>query len=148
MSAPMLFVRAGAHRCALPVSAVVETMRPLPIRPLAGLPACVRGVAVVRGKPLPVVDLGCLIGGAPTEIGRLVTVRANDRTLSLAVTHVRGVGALDPAALSALPSLLGAAAAQALGAEAGELLQVLDGARLLTEDLERAIDEAIQEARP
>src|SRR5579864_4751234 len=59
---PTLFVRAGAHMCALALSNVAEIMRPLPIAPLAGAPEIVRGLSVIRGAPVPVVDLGRLLG--------------------------------------------------------------------------------------
>ena len=52
-----VLVQAGLHLCALPLGAVIETLRPLPLRPLAGAPAGVLGVAVVRGSPVPVIDL-------------------------------------------------------------------------------------------
>ncbi|MFL5302954.1 MAG: chemotaxis protein CheW, partial [Anaeromyxobacteraceae bacterium] len=56
----VLLVRAGSRLCALPLACVVETLRPLHTSPLAGTPACVSGVAVVRGAPTPVVDLDAL----------------------------------------------------------------------------------------
>jgi purine-binding chemotaxis protein CheW len=144
----VLFLQAGAHGCALPVREVIETMRPLPIAPLAGQPAWVCGLALVRGAPLPVVDLGCLIGGTPSSaVTRLVTVRAGDRQLALAVTHVAGVGTLPTGTMSALPALLGDTSAQALGAHAGELVQLLACARLLPEGAHQALDAAIGEAR-
>ena len=54
---PVLIVMAGARACAIPLDYVAETMRPLPIEPVAGTPGFVRGVSVIRGAPTPVVDL-------------------------------------------------------------------------------------------
>ena len=59
-----LVFRAGSMLCALRLADVIETMRPLGTRPLAGTPAFVRGVSIVRGVPTPVVDVARLLGGA------------------------------------------------------------------------------------
>src|SRR5205809_310773 len=53
-------VRSGA--CALPLMHVIETMRPLPIEPMACALSFVRGISIIRGAPTPVVDLGALLG--------------------------------------------------------------------------------------
>ena len=53
---PVLVVMVGARACAIPLDHVAETMRPLPIEPVAGTPGFVRGVSVIRGAPTPVVD--------------------------------------------------------------------------------------------
>ena len=67
-------------------------MRPLPITPMSGLPSFVPGIAVVRGRPTPVVDLGLLLGSRvdlpPT---RFVTLRLATRWLAVAVSSVRGI---------------------------------------------------------
>lgn len=52
-----LLVRFAAHTCALDLAQVVEIMRPLPIERVAGAPDLVRGLAVIRGVPVPVVGL-------------------------------------------------------------------------------------------
>ncbi len=58
---PVLVVMVGARACAFPLHHVAETMRPLPIEPVAGTPSFVRGVSVIRGMPTPVVDLKALL---------------------------------------------------------------------------------------
>src|ERR1039458_3558579 len=90
----MLLCRVHGRRCALPLEHVVETMRPLPIGPLAGAPPGVSGLAVIRGAPVPVVDLSRLFSSdvgyievAPT---RFVTVRVGQRVVALAVDRVEG----------------------------------------------------------
>lgn len=91
MSGPSLLFRAGSLLCALPLEDVVETMRPLPVRPLAGLPAFVRGLSVLRGVPLPVVDAAALLGGETAAATRFVSVRGGRGGLALATGEVLGV---------------------------------------------------------
>jgi hypothetical protein len=52
-----LISRVQSRLCALALESVLETMRPLPIEPLAGVPEFVRGLPVIRGTPLPVIAL-------------------------------------------------------------------------------------------
>jgi purine-binding chemotaxis protein CheW len=59
-----LLCRVRERLCALPLAHVVETMRPLPIEPLGGMPGFVQGIAIIRGAPVPVVDAGALLGSA------------------------------------------------------------------------------------
>jgi purine-binding chemotaxis protein CheW len=133
LEGPVLLARARGRMCALPLACVVETMRPLPVTPLAGAPAFVRGLAVIRGEAVPVVDLAALLfGPAVEEPTRFVTLRVGDRRVALATGEVVGVRAL-PTAGAPLPPLLdgSTAALAALGRLDGALLLVLEGARLL-----------------
>ena len=57
-----LIFRVLDRLCALSLGHVVETMRPLPIEPLAAAPHFVLGLATIRGSQVPVVDAGRLIG--------------------------------------------------------------------------------------
>lgn len=131
-----LVFRVGPRRCALPVAHVVETMRPLPVAGVAGVPPAVLGVAVIRGAPAPVVDLAQVMAvtdaGAP---GRFVLVRVGGRRAALAVTEVLGVYALDAAVFEALSPLLRdeAGAVSAIGVHDREILSMLDGARVVPE---------------
>ena len=58
---------------------------------IAGAPPYVRGLCIIRGTPVPVVDAGLLISNQATQSGRLVTIRAGDRTIALQVEAVLGV---------------------------------------------------------
>ena len=101
-----LIFRTGAHVCALPVSKLVETLRPVPVKPLAGVPAAVRGVAIVRGAPVPVLDLAALLGGEGS-CSRFVIVRTGEEhRIALAVDEVLGIRSIDPTLWSELPPLL------------------------------------------
>ena len=123
--------------CALPITAVVETMRPLPLQRVETAPPIVAGLAMIRGVPTPVIDTARLLGTAPaTETGRFVTVAVGDRQVALAVTSVVGLRAVAGAELSALPPLLAGAetsAVAAIGALDRELLLLLRGVRLVPE---------------
>lgn len=138
----VLLVRAGGRACGLPIASVGETMRPLPVRSVAGTPPFVRGVAIVRGEPVPVLDLGVLLTGAPEENPtRFVVVRAGGRHAALAVAAVLGVARLDGATPGALPLVRDACggALESLRALDGDLLVVLGAARLVPEEASAAL---------
>ena len=88
-----------------PIALVVEAMRPLPVEPFAGARGAVRGLSVVRGTAIPVVDLGLLLGGAPVDLssGRFVTLRLGERRIALLVGGVLELRALDLNQLDSLP---------------------------------------------
>jgi purine-binding chemotaxis protein CheW len=140
----VLVVRAGERLCALPIGSVVETMRPLPVTSLAGAPPYVRGVAIVRGEPVPVVDLAALVGagGAPGAPARFVSVRAGGRAAALAVAGVVGVTRLEPEGERRMPLLADACAGtlSALRTRDDDLLLVLGAARLVPEDATAAAE--------
>ncbi len=132
---PLLMCRVHSRVCGLPLEHVGETMRPLPVEPIAGAPDFVRGLAVVRGIAIPVVDAARLLGGAGAEPERFVIVRAVERRVALAVDGVIGVRRVAAADLHALPPLLGDEATggivAAIGTLDAALLLVLRGARLV-----------------
>lgn len=126
------------HTCALPLDAVIETMRPLPIEEMKGAPPAVLGMAVVRGEPVPVVDGRQLFGASRCDALRWITVRAGPRVVALAVDAVIGVRTIDRAALAELPPLVRSAAdgaVQAIGAADAELMLLLEAARLVPDEL-------------
>ncbi len=76
----VLLCRVRSWFCALPVVHVEETMRPLPIGPLAGAPDFVAGLSIIRGRPTPVVDTGALLGARDAATPRrLVVLRLGER---------------------------------------------------------------------
>jgi purine-binding chemotaxis protein CheW len=138
----VLLVRAGGRVCALRVDAVIETMRPLPVSPLADVPRFVAGVAVVRGEPVPVIALGAFLGdveAAPPS--RFVTVRAGATTAALAVDAVEGLAPLRADDAARLPAVADACAGaiEALGARDADLVVVLRAARLVPDEVRRAL---------
>ena len=55
--------------CALPLVHVLEVMRPLPLEKVEPAPAFLLGLAVIRGEPLPVVDVAALLPGDDVSYG-------------------------------------------------------------------------------
>ncbi|HMN85427.1 MAG TPA: chemotaxis protein CheW [Bauldia sp.] len=131
-----LVCRLPATLCALPIEAVVETLRPLPVERVAGAPDFVLGLSVIRGEPTAVVDLSLLLSGHGGTPRRFVVVRAGERRVAIAVDDVDGIRRLDRDRLATLPPLLREAAADRIalvGSLDADLLVTLDGARLVTE---------------
>ncbi|WP_434382001.1 chemotaxis protein CheW [Melittangium boletus] len=137
-----LMVRARAWMCALPLEEVEETMRPLPVRPVASAPVFVRGVSVVRGQSAPVVSLAALLDGEGAagsgDTARFVSLKATGGRVALEVDAVLGLRWLDEATLGDVPPLLRASAhghLDYLGALDGQLMAVLDAAHLVPPDV-------------
>ena len=124
--------------CAIPVEHVEETMRPLPVESIAGVPVFVRGLAVVRGVPTPVVDAASLLSGVASHPTRFVTVRTGTRRVVLAVDAVVGIIEIPPDAVDVLPPLFqsnGLDAISAIGVLDADLLLVLRSTRLVPDDV-------------
>lgn len=144
-SEAFLLFRAGDARCALPLDAVVETMRPLPVRRIDGTPSWVLGVTGIRGIPTPVVDAVTLVGASPENgaankpaAARFVTVTVGDRQVALAVTEISGIRSIAAESLQVLPALLDGAQGEtvaAVGTLDAELLLVLRGGHLVPPSL-------------
>ncbi|MEO7036751.1 MAG: chemotaxis protein CheW [Polyangiaceae bacterium] len=132
-----LLCQVGSLVCGLPLEHIIETLRPLPLLPFDGMPPFVSGLSVIRGAPVPVVDLGRLLGNEQSATrGRWVLARTQDRRVALAVEQVIGVRTLSTPSLSALPPLLGEASAEfvsRVGALDVRLLVVLESGRVLPE---------------
>jgi purine-binding chemotaxis protein CheW len=107
---PVLLVGVSHSICALPLEHVIETMRPLPLQPVASAPFYVCGASIVRGIPTPVVDLGIVLGKAGGAIGRFVALRLGDKQVVVSVEAVLGVQRLDESKIENLPPLLQEAA--------------------------------------
>jgi purine-binding chemotaxis protein CheW len=124
-----LVFRAGQLLCALRLDEVIETLRPLGTQPLAGTPAFVRGISVLRGVPTPVIDVARLLGGGQIEAERYVAVHTERGAVALATGPVLGIRDVDTNAAGGHPALLGArsghlvAGVGTIGAEPLLLLQ-------------------------
>jgi len=146
-----LVLKASGLFVALPVESAMETMRPLPIDALAGMPPYVLGLSRIRGQAVPVVHLAVLLGAtssAPVE--RFVTVDAGGRRVALAADAVVGIRELGAAALGELPPLLGTVQAdlvEALGVLDEGLLVVLRAARILPPDVWKRVQAATAQAQ-
>jgi len=144
-----LLFRVRTRLCAMPLAHVLETMRPLPVEAMSGGPPCVRGLAIIRGTPVPVIDVAELLreervrGEAPSPepSARFVTVKVAGRTIAIAVDAVVGVRSLALDSFGELPPLLRDAETDlvgSIGALDAELLLVLRSARLLPPGLQAA----------
>jgi purine-binding chemotaxis protein CheW len=145
-----LLCRVGSRIAALDVRDVRETMRPLPIEPLAGAPTFVLGLAIVRGFPMPVIDADRLLGSSASSStpvispspARFVSLKLGARDAALAVDAVLEIRALPAAMLANIPPLLGEAGAAlvaVIGALDAQLLLVLQTARLVPDSVWNAI---------
>ncbi|WP_432972252.1 chemotaxis protein CheW [Dactylosporangium sp. CA-233914] len=122
----------GRVLCALPLADVVETVRPLPVQPLAAGGGVVLGVAVIRGAAVPVVDTAALLGDPGAEPVRFITVQTPGGVVAFATGAVVGVRAIAPPSNGAPPG--GGALVEAVG--------VLDGQPLLFLRPEVALEHA------
>ncbi len=132
----------GEERLALPMSAVREIVRPLPLVPVPRAPGFVLGLANLRGRVLPVLDLRRLVGAAPREPDEATRVLVLEWRGSRLGLVVDAVWRVLEAAADALETARGAAAALATDVLAGvvrdgaEVVQVLDLKALLDGRLE------------
>jgi purine-binding chemotaxis protein CheW len=138
-----LLCRVETRLCALPLDNVVETMRPLPIEPVAGAPDFVLGLSVVRGAPVPIVDVERLLGGKSVNPARFVMLKVGERCVGLAVESAVGIRQIGAASLQDLPPLLRNAEADAvstIGTLDSELLVVLQAVRIVPEAFFAALE--------
>ena len=118
MEATHLLVRAGEYVCALPLSAVRQVLRSLPLHPLPGSAPELKGLAELAGDPLPVLDLARLArapqGANPTFPVTVVAWAGPPESREL-------VGLAADAALdvAALPAAAVVAAAPGSGGDGG-----------------------------
>lgn len=115
-------------------------MRPLPVTRMLGTPRFVRGVSIIRGEPVPVVDLRLLLENDERSAAgdRFVTITTGERRAALAVDTVVGLRDLDPTLTQELPPLLhniDADLIEAIGRSDAQLLLVLRATRLVPEEV-------------
>jgi purine-binding chemotaxis protein CheW len=111
-----LLCRAGKHLCAIPLEHVIEILRVLRIEMVSGAPRYVRGLCIIRGAAVPVVDTGLLVGDQATKSERLVTIRTGSRAIALAAETVLGIRVIGTETFNALPPLLRDAASETIAA--------------------------------
>ncbi len=137
-----LVCRADARLFALRAADVIETMRPLPLEPVTDVPPFVSGLSIIRGTPVPVVDLAALFGAAQSHPARLITLRIEARTVALAVDAVIGLRTIPAQSLQDLPPLLrdgNGERISALGTLDAQLLLLLQSGRLIPETVWAAL---------
>jgi purine-binding chemotaxis protein CheW len=133
-----LVFRAGSLLCALRLDEVIETMRPLAVRPLAGTPAYVRGVTIMRGVPTPVIDVARLLGGEQAEVARFVAVRTERGPVAFATGTVLGIRPTTADASSRQMTLIGGASGSlvaGVGTLDAEPLLLLQSMRVVPDEV-------------
>jgi len=133
-----LVVGVKGRLCAVPLTHVIEIMRPLSVEPISDIPSFVQGISIIRGIPTPVVDLGALLGMPNGVADRFVTLRVGERQVALSVDSVLGVRELDLSKIGELPPLLQGAskdAIEAMGTLDEQLLVVLYASWELPDEL-------------
>jgi purine-binding chemotaxis protein CheW len=142
-----LIVRLRSCACAIPITHIIETMRPLPVEPLSGVPSFVRGISIIRGIPTPVVDLGAALGSASEHAKRFVTLRVGDKQVALSVNNVLGVRDLGTLAkLRELPPLLQTASkdvVETIGTLDEQVLMILRAGWELPDEVWKTMQEAV-----
>lgn len=138
-----LIVRLQSCVCAVPLTHVIEMMRPLPVEPISGVPSFVRGVAIIRGIPTPVVDLGAILGAPGEQAGRFVTLRVGGKQMALSVNAVLGVRDLNAImTIRELPPLLQRASndvVETIGTLDKQVLMILRAGWELPDDVWQAL---------
>jgi purine-binding chemotaxis protein CheW len=129
-----LVFRAGSLLCALRLDEVIETMRPLPTRPLAGTPPYVLGIAIMRGVPAPVLDVARLLAGEADTAARFVAVRTEHGPLAFATGPVLGIRPTPPAGPAAYPGVSSRLVA-GVGMSGAEPLLLLQSLRVVPDEV-------------
>jgi purine-binding chemotaxis protein CheW len=111
-----LVFRAGPLLCALRLDEVIETMRPLANQPIAGTPAFVIGICIMRGIPTLVIDVARLLGDATAEVSRFISVRTERGPVAFATGAIEGVRTVSAQSTQYSPALLGDAAGRLIAA--------------------------------
>jgi purine-binding chemotaxis protein CheW len=132
-SSSWLLCRAGTRLCALPLENIIETMRMLPVEPVADAPRSVLGLCPIRGAPVPVIDLQALLAEPDAPLRRMVTLDVGGGTVALAVESVLGIRSIGAEESGRLPPLLREAAGDivsAIGMLDSEFLLFLSSSRI------------------
>ena len=125
----LLVFSLGEEEYALPVTSVQEIIHYTQPRAVASESHWIRGVISLRGKIIPVVDLGARLG-LPTERnegGKIVVVESGTVTAGVVVDDVDEVLTIDEAQLDAVP---------AAGTEAIDGIVKIDDRLIILLDLE------------
>jgi len=130
----VLVFRLGEELYALAVADIQEVIESPHYHYIPLAPAAFSGAINFHGSILPVLDLGACLGFAgDRQNGRIIVLATSLCRLALAVTAIQRIVPLDADAL--LPSLKGcrlAGCSRAVFSLDGEMINLLDAARLLT----------------
>jgi purine-binding chemotaxis protein CheW len=128
----------GEEEYALPITHVQEIIRYTEPRGVASQTPWIKGVISLRGKIVPVYDLGSRLGlQTSTEAYKIVIVESGDDMAGVIVGEVEEVLTVTTADLDEVPAA-GAACIQAIAKVDDRLVVLLDPAGILADDLETA----------
>lgn len=102
-------VEVNGHTYGVDVLGVREIVHDAPVTPLPKAPALIEGVMDLRGRMLPVFDLGRTLGGAAVPRGeaRIAVLEIGELVLGMRVAAAVDVLSVDPAQLQAPTDPLG-----------------------------------------
>jgi purine-binding chemotaxis protein CheW len=124
--------RSGGQPYALETRFVHEVLRGVELTPLPGAPPLLRGLTLLRGEVLPLVELAPLFGRPATHTGDVVLVVGASRPeLGLCVEEVEEVASLPRDTLLAPPAALEATASGLVSGIHREGLILLEAEALL-----------------
>jgi purine-binding chemotaxis protein CheW len=130
--------RIGAEEYGLPIAKVSSIIRYEPATPVPRAPEAIEGVINLRGRVVPVVNLGKRLFGTtfePTPRSRIVVAEADGGPVGLAVDAASEVATVDADAVMAPPET----ALTSETAEAFEGVVHYDGRLIILLDLDRAL---------
>jgi len=102
----LLVFSLGEEEYALPVTSVQEIIHYTQPRAVASEAHWIQGVISLRGKIIPVADLGARLGlhNERNESGKIVVVESGSVTAGVVVDDVDEVLTVDPSQLDAVPA--------------------------------------------
>lgn len=135
---------------ALPLHTVREVLRAVAVTPLPGAPAVVSGVINLRGRIVPVVDVGCRFGLAERGLSpdeHFLVVAVDGRPIALRAGRAIGLDRVDPGDLDAVVHA-GSRLEHLAGVVAlpDGLRLIADVPRFLSADEAASVDQALREA--
>lgn len=136
-------VRSCAGLFALPIKNILEIMRPQPVQVIADMPSVMKGVAIIRGAPVPVMELSDLLNmKTDQKSSRFILLQAQSGRVALAVEDVVGLHRFQSSLFQILPPLFGTESREiisSIGLMDRQLLFVLETARLIPSDVWNAL---------
>lgn len=112
--AEALVVRVGSARYAVPLATLSSVVALDGVTPLPGAPSFVSGLAQVHGHVITIVDLGVLLGEAPSPPTRALLVEVESEAFGLGIAAYETVLPLPSEGLSPAPPGLSDGAARYL----------------------------------
>ncbi|MBP5856181.1 chemotaxis protein CheW [Marivibrio halodurans] len=147
--ANIVVFQSGTRRYALDVAGVEQAMPAFEIRPLPDGPPFVLGLATIGGTILPVINPEWFFDDQPaSSIGpdqRFLRVRAEGREMILLADSLEGVVDLPQSALREREALAGGMARlSGVAAQSGDLVYIVDPAKMLFAEERAALDSAME----